>query len=155
MSGPALVRVVGDDGVTHAEAHKAIPIRKPAFIRADTMHPPSSSSGLRGRTLTVVAYAVLALTARPDVQSVTGGSRGLTAVQGIRVGHVTLAERPTGCTVILVDGDAVGGVSQRGGAPGTRETDLLDPLNMVDKVNAVVLSGGSAYGLDAAQGVVR
>ena len=45
-------------------------------------------------------------------------------------------ERPTGCTVILVDGDAVGGVSQRGGAPGTRETDLLDPLNMVDKVNA-------------------
>jgi L-aminopeptidase/D-esterase-like protein len=58
--------------------------------------------------------------------------------------------------VILVDGEgAVGGVSQRGGAPGTRETDLLDPLNMVDKVNAVVLSGGSAYGLDAAQGVVR
>ena len=46
-------------------------------------------------------------------------------------------------------------MSQRGGAPGTRETDLLDPLNMVDKVNAVVLSGGSAYGLDAAQGVVR
>jgi L-aminopeptidase/D-esterase-like protein len=58
--------------------------------------------------------------------------------------------------VILVDGEgAVGGVSQRGGAPGTRETDLLDPLNMVDKVNAVVLAGGSAYGLDAAQGVVR
>ncbi len=56
---------------------------------------------------------------------------------------------------MLVDGDAVGGVSQRGGAPGTRETDLLDPLNMVDKVNAVVLSGGSAFGLDAATGVVR
>ena len=79
----------------------------------------------------------------------------LTAVPGIRVGHHTLAERPTGCTVVVVDGDAVGGVSQRGGAPGTRETDLLDPLNMVDKVNAIVLSGGSAFGLDAASGVVR
>jgi len=67
-----------------------------------------------------------------------------------------LSERPTGCTVILVDGEGVpGGVSQRGGAPGTRETDLLDPLNMVDKVNAVVLSGGSAYGLEAATGTVR
>jgi L-aminopeptidase/D-esterase-like protein len=80
---------------------------------------------------------------------------GLTAVEGIRVGHHTLAERPTGCTVILVDGDAVGGVSQRGGAPGTRETDLLNPLNMVDKVNAIVLSGGSAFGLEAATGTVR
>ena len=69
-------------------------------------------------------------------------ARGLTEVQGIKVGHHTLTERPTGCTVILVDGDgAVGGVSQRGGAPGTRETDLLDPSNMVDKVNAIVLVG--------------
>lgn len=81
---------------------------------------------------------------------------GLTEVPGIKVGHFTLRERPTGCTVILVDGEGVpGGVSQRGGAPGTSETDLLHPLNMVDKVNAVVLSGGSAYGLDARQGVVR
>ena len=84
------------------------------------------------------------------------GGRGLTEVHGIKVGSFTLSERPTGCTVILVDGEGVpGGVSQRGGAPGTRETDLLDPSNMVDKVNAVVLAGGSAYGLDAAQGVVR
>jgi L-aminopeptidase/D-esterase-like protein len=84
------------------------------------------------------------------------GGRGLTEVHGIKVGHHTLTERPTGCTVILVDGEGrPGGVSQRGGAPGTRETDLLDPLNMVDKVNAVVLSGGSAYGLDAATGTVR
>jgi len=80
----------------------------------------------------------------------------LTAVGGIKVGHHTLTERPTGCTVILVDGDgAAGGVSQRGGAPGTRETDLLDPSNMVDKVNAVVLSGGSAFGLEAATGTVK
>ncbi|MBA2302698.1 MAG: P1 family peptidase, partial [Acidobacteria bacterium] len=84
------------------------------------------------------------------------GGRGLTEVHGIKVGQHTLTERPTGCTVILVDGDGVpGGVSQRGGAPGTRETDLLDPLTMVDRVNAIVLSGGSAYGLDAAMGTVR
>jgi L-aminopeptidase/D-esterase-like protein len=82
--------------------------------------------------------------------------KGLTHVTGLKVGHHTLTERPTGCTVVLVDGaGAVGGVSQRGAAPGTRETDLLDPLNMVERVNAIVLTGGSAYGLDAAQGVVR
>jgi L-aminopeptidase/D-esterase-like protein len=82
--------------------------------------------------------------------------KGLTEIEGLRVGHYTLTERPTGCTVVLVDGEgAAGGVSQRGGAPGTRETDLLNPLNMVDKVNAIVLSGGSAFGLDAAQGTVR
>src|SRR4030095_2430420 len=82
--------------------------------------------------------------------------KGLTDVPGIRVGQHTLTERPTGCTVVLVEGEgAVGGVSQRGAAPGTRETDLLDPLNMVERVNAIVLTGGSAYGLDAAQGVVR
>lgn len=84
------------------------------------------------------------------------GGRGLTEVHGIRVGHHTLTERPTGCTVILAEGDgAVGGVSQRGGAPGTRETNLLDSLNLVEKVNAIVLSGGSAFGLDTAQGVVE
>ena len=83
-------------------------------------------------------------------------SKGLTDVAGIRVGHHTLTERPTGCTVVLADAEgAVGGVSQRGAAPGTRETDLLDPLNTVERVHAIVLTGGSAYGLDAAQGVVR
>lgn len=83
-------------------------------------------------------------------------SRGLTEVDGIKVGSHTLTERPTGCTVILVDGEGVpGGVAQRGGAPGTSETNLLDPLNLVDQVNAVVLAGGSAFGLDARQGVVR
>ncbi len=84
------------------------------------------------------------------------GGRGLTEVHGIKVGSVTLPERPTGCTVVLVDGEGVpGGVSQRGGAPGTSETDLLNPLNMVDKVNAIVLAGGSAYGLEARIGVMR
>jgi L-aminopeptidase/D-esterase-like protein len=112
----------------------------------------------------LVAALAVALAGSHDragaqVMSVISGGiplRGLTAVPGIKVGHHTLAERPTGCTVILADGEgAVGGVSQRGGAPGTRETDLLDPLNMVEKVNAIVLSGGSAFGLDSAQGVVR
>jgi L-aminopeptidase/D-esterase-like protein len=79
----------------------------------------------------------------------------LTAVPGIKVGHFTLSERPTGCTVILTETGAVASVDVRGGAPGTRETDLLNPVNHVQKVNAVVLSGGSAFGLDAASGVVR
>ncbi len=81
--------------------------------------------------------------------------RGLTAVAGVKVGHHTLSERPTGCTVVLVEAGAVAGVDVRGGAPGTRETDLLDPLNTVQKVQAIVLSGGSAFGLEAATGTVR
>jgi L-aminopeptidase/D-esterase-like protein len=107
------------------------------------------------RFLIVLAGAAL-LSAHFAAQTTPArATSGLTAVEGIKVGHHTLTERPTGCTVILVDGDAVGGVSQRGGAPGTRETDLLDPLNMVDKVNAVVLAGGSAFGLEAATGTVK
>jgi L-aminopeptidase/D-esterase-like protein len=103
--------------------------------------------------MTVVCLIVPALLAAR--QPGAGVNRTLTAVDGIKVGHHTLAERPTGCTAIIVDGEgAVGGVSQRGGAPGSRETDLLDPRNMVDKVNAVVLAGGSAFGLDAASGTV-
>jgi L-aminopeptidase/D-esterase-like protein len=82
-------------------------------------------------------------------------SEGLTAVEGIKVGHHTLSERPTGCTVVLVEAGAVGGVDVRGSAPGTRETDLLDPINTVQEVHAVVLSGGSVFGLDSASGVVR
>jgi L-aminopeptidase/D-esterase-like protein len=80
---------------------------------------------------------------------------GATAVAGIKVGHHTLAARPTGCTVILAEAGAVAGVDVRGSAPGTRETDLLNPLNLVDKVHAIVLAGGSAFGLDAAAGVMR
>jgi L-aminopeptidase/D-esterase-like protein len=80
---------------------------------------------------------------------------GLTAVSGVKVGHFTLTERPTGCTVILTEAGATAGVDVRGGAPGTRETDLLAPANTVEQVHAIVLSGGSAFGLDAATGVVR
>ena len=105
---------------------------------------------------TVFVCGSLMLEAQSPSPLAPTGGRGLTEVHGIRVGHHTLSARPTGCTVILVEGEGVvGGVSQRGGAPGTRETDLLDPVNMVDKVNAIVLAGGSAFGLDAAQGAVR
>jgi L-aminopeptidase/D-esterase-like protein len=79
----------------------------------------------------------------------------ITDVAGIRVGQVTLAGRPTGCTVILADGGATGAVDVRGGSPGTRETDLLAPDNTVTEVNAIVLAGGSAFGLDAAGGVMK
>jgi L-aminopeptidase/D-esterase-like protein len=79
----------------------------------------------------------------------------ITDVDGIRVGHFTETRRPTGCTVVLYERGAVAGVDVRGSAPGTRETDLLKPTNLVDKVNAIVLSGGSAFGLDSATGVMR
>ena len=79
----------------------------------------------------------------------------ITDVAGLRVGHHTDTRRPTGCTVILVPDGAVGGVDVRGAAPGTRETELLSPLNAVEKVHAVLLAGGSAFGLDAAGGVMR
>ena len=82
-------------------------------------------------------------------------SGAITDVAGIRVGHFTEARRPTGCTVILTEQGATAAVEVRGAAPGTRETDLLDPANLVDKVHAVLLSGGSAFGLAAATGVVR
>src|SRR5262249_19046989 len=70
-------------------------------------------------------------------------------------GHFTDSRRPTGCTVVLYERGAVAGVDVRGSAPGTRETDLLKPINLVDKVHGIVLSGGSAFGLDTASGVMR
>ena len=82
-----------------------------------------------------------------------GGS--ITDVPGVRVGHFTDGRRPTGCTVVLTEQGAVGGVDVRGAAPGTRETDLLDPTNLVERVHAILLAGGSAFGLDAASGVMR
>jgi L-aminopeptidase/D-esterase-like protein len=79
----------------------------------------------------------------------------LTAVPGIKVGHHTLAERPTGCTVVLAEGGVTAGVDVRGSAPATRETDLLNPVNLVQIAHAIALSGGSAFGLDSASGVMR
>ena len=82
-------------------------------------------------------------------------NNSITDVRGIEVGHAQNEEALTGCTVILCRKGAVAGVDVRGGAPGTRETDLLDPINLVEKVHAIVLAGGSAFGLDAASGVMR
>ncbi|MGZ3680245.1 MAG: P1 family peptidase, partial [Ktedonobacterales bacterium] len=76
-------------------------------------------------------------------------------VPGILIGHDTLAEAGTGCTVVLCEWPALGAVDVRGGAPATRETDLLDPLAFMREVHAVLLTGGSAFGLDAASGVMR
>ena len=80
---------------------------------------------------------------------------GLTSIPGFKVGHAQDMEALTGCTVILCPPNTVGGIDQRGGAPGTRETDLLHPVHLVNQVNAILLTGGSAYGLDAAAGVMR
>lgn len=82
-------------------------------------------------------------------------SGALTDVAGLRVGHHTLTARATGCTVVLCTEGAVAGVDVRGGAPGTRETDLLRPENVVPLVHGVLLTGGSAFGLAAADGVMR
>jgi len=87
--------------------------------------------------------------------STLDGSGALTDVAGIEVGHFTDLRRPTGCTVVLARGGAVAGVDVRGAAPGTRETDLLEPGNLVEQVHAVMLSGGSAWGLDTASGAMR
>lgn len=79
----------------------------------------------------------------------------ITDVPGLRVGHDTNLEAGTGCTVILCDSQFTGGVDVRGGAPATRETDLLHPLCLIEEVHAILLTGGSAFGLDAASGVMR
>jgi len=76
-------------------------------------------------------------------------------IEGIEVGHAQNLDAATGCSVILSKEGATVGVDVRGGAPGTRETDLLDPVNLVEKIHAVVLAGGSAFGLDAACGVMQ
>jgi L-aminopeptidase/D-esterase-like protein len=79
----------------------------------------------------------------------------ITSIPGIRVGHAQDFDAITGCTVVLCPKGAVGGIDQRGGAPGTRESDALHPMHLVEKVHAVILAGGSAFGLDAATGVMK
>ena len=82
-------------------------------------------------------------------------ANSIAAVAGLEIGHFTDPRRPTGCTVVIARDGAVGGVDVRGAAPGTRETDLLAPTNLIERVHAIVLTGGSAWGLEAATGVVR
>jgi L-aminopeptidase/D-esterase-like protein len=106
------------------------------------------------RAIAVALWATLTagviVSAQPPMANNT-----LTAVPGIKVGHHTLTARPTGCTVVLAEAGVVGGVDVRGSAPGTRETDLLNPTNTVQVVHGIVLAGGSAFGLDAASGVMK
>lgn len=79
----------------------------------------------------------------------------LVDIEGIKIGHSNNTDGGTGCSVIICESGAVGGVDVRGGAPGTRETDLLNPVQLVNSIHAIVLSGGSAFGLDAASGVME
>jgi L-aminopeptidase/D-esterase-like protein len=106
------------------------------------------------RPATAAALLFLLVCAAPKAAMNTD-ERGLTAVDGLKVGHHTLTGRPTGCTVVIAEAGAVAGVDVRGAAPGTRETALLDPSTLVQQVHAIVLSGGSAFGLDTATGVMR
>src|SRR5262245_54885577 len=108
--------------------------------------------GLATATFAFINEVELAMNFNPPAQTERGS---ITDVAGIKIGHFTDSRRPTGCTVILCEDGAVGGVDVRGAAPGTRETDLLDPINLVQQVHAVVLAGGSAFGLDTATGVMR
>jgi L-aminopeptidase/D-esterase-like protein len=108
----------------------------------------------RGFVRSLAGSAVAASLAQEAAAAAAGGG-SLTDVAGLRVGHFTDTRRPTGCTVVLAERGVVCGVDVRGGAPGTRETDLLSPVDTVDRVHAVVLSGGSAFGLDTATGVMR
>lgn len=85
----------------------------------------------------------------------TTTQNSITDVPGILIGHADDVEALTGCTVVIYEKGAVGGVDQRGGAPGTREVDALHPMHLVQKVHAVMLAGGSAFGLDAATGAMK
>lgn len=78
-----------------------------------------------------------------------------TDMDDIKIGHAHDMDAGTGCTVLLCENGATAGIDVRGGAPGTRESDLLNPVNLVQKIHAVILSGGSAFGLDSASGVMQ
>jgi L-aminopeptidase/D-esterase-like protein len=108
-----------------------------------------------GRLAGVVLTAAALMGPDDGEQSAAPATRGVTMIDGVAVGHFTLAERPTGCTVVLAPPGSIGAVDVRGGSPGTRETDLLAPDNVVQNVHALVFAGGSAFGLDAASGVMR
>jgi L-aminopeptidase/D-esterase-like protein len=99
----------------------------------------------------ILAALALALQSSPPARANTT----LTAVPGIKVGHYTLPERPTGCTVVLIEGGAAAGVDVRGAAPATRDTDLLNPTKMVEQIYGIALSGGSLFGLASGDGVLR
>ena len=126
----------------------------PARPPSPTHHSPPATIRFLSMLVLVVLLWLAPAWAEPDTGPGTA-SGGLTDVAGIKLGHYTLDQRPTGCTVVLVEDGAVAGVDVRGSAPGTRETDLLRPTGLVEQVHAIVLAGGSAFGLAAASGVVQ
>lgn len=110
----------------------------------------------RRKFISATAAATAATGSGAEAEETSSRTGFITDVGGLKVGHAVEKQRPTGCTVLLFDGaGAVAGVDVRGAAPGTRDTDLLNPVNSVQQVQAILLSGGSAYGLDAAGGVMR
>ena len=114
------------------------------------LHPQGGTRDREAGTLTIRPMT------RPELPTLSfPGPGSICDVAGLKVGHFTHPLRPTGCTVVLCEAGATAGVDVRGAAPGTRETDLLAPGNLVEQVHAVLLSGGSAFGLDAAGGVMR
>lgn len=130
-----------------------------AFFTSDMSNNPSRPTR-RELLQSSLAAAALTLIGADESNAMTtnqaAARTAITDVAGLKVGHFTDTRRPTGCTVILCGEEgAVAGVDVRGSAPGTRETDLLDPQNLVNQVHAIVLSGGSAFGLDTATGVIR
>jgi L-aminopeptidase/D-esterase-like protein len=110
-------------------------------------------TGVIASAAAVTALGALVGIARPF--RAADNNATLTAVPGIRVGHHTLTERPTGCTVVLAEAGVTAGIDVRGAAPATAETDLLKPVNLVQQIYAISLSGGSAFGLDSRSGVMR
>lgn len=116
-------------------------------------HGPAAPAALVGLAASKGSAVPAAAASAPAAPAAATDS--LTDVRGLHVGHHTDPRRPTGCTVILTPEGAVAGVDVRGAAPGTRETELLSPLNAIEQVHALLLAGGSAFGLDAAGGVMR
>lgn len=124
------------------------------------MNNPAEIPALPRRSFLSRTALLSGVLARGIAFGQTGGETeqppgAITDVGNLRVGHFTDSRRPTGCTAVLFERGATAGVDVRGSAPGTRETDLLNPINTVQTVNAILLTGGSAYGLDAATGVVQ
>jgi L-aminopeptidase/D-esterase-like protein len=109
------------------------------------------------RTALLVGLGVMVLAVATTLRPATAADQNntLTAVPGVKVGHHTLTERPTGCTVILVEAGATAGVDVRGAAPATRDTDLLNPTKMVQQIFGVALSGGSLFGLSSGDGALK
>jgi L-aminopeptidase/D-esterase-like protein len=111
---------------------------------------------MKRREFSRALAALTAGTALREVRAAEADASGsITDVEGVKVGHFTEPGRPTGCTVLLFEKGATAGVDVRGGSPGTRDTELLNPVNTVQQVQGLLLSGGSAFGLEAASGVMR